>query len=176
MKPQKSIDYEIGFRQAIGENSAISLAAYYSEKRDQIQAYRFTGAYPTTYYSYDNIDFGTVQGFTLSYDLQRTKNVTLRASYTLQFAKGTGSSEKSGLAIIASGQPNLRTLTNLSFDQRHKLSANIDYRFGYGTDYNGPITKKVKDGKSKEIKWLQNTGININFSAGSGMPSVSCPG
>ena len=170
LKPQKSIDYEIGFRQAIGENSAISLAAYYSEKRDQIQAYRFTGAYPTTYYSYDNIDFGTVQGFTLSYDLQRTKNVTLRASYTLQFAKGTGSSETSGLAIIASGQPNLRTLTNLSFDQRHKLSANLDYRFGYGTDYNGPITKKVKNGKSKEIKWLQNTGININFSAGSGMP------
>ncbi len=171
LKPQKSIDYEIGFRQAIGENSAISLAAYYSEKRDQIQCYRYTGAYPTTYYSYDNIDFGTVQGFTLSYDLQRTKNVTLRASYTLQFAKGTGSSETSGLAIIASGQPNLRTLTNLSFDQRHKLSANLDYRFGYGTEYDGPRTKKMKkDGTSKEIKWLENMGININFSAGSGMP------
>lgn len=171
LKPQKSIDYEIGFRQAIGENSALSLAAYYSEKRDQIQSYRYSGAYPTTYYSYDNIDFGTVQGFTVSYDLQRTKNVTLRASYTLQFAKGTGSSETSGKEIIQSGQPNLRTLTNLSFDQRHKLSANLDYRFGYGSEYDGPKGKKVKkDGTVKEIKWLQNMGININFSAGSGMP------
>lgn len=169
LKPQRSIDYEIGFRQAIGENSAISLAAYYSEKRDQIQAFRYTGAYPSTYYSYDNIDFGTVQGFTLSYNMRRTKNVTLRASYTLQFAKGTGSSETSGLSIIANGQPNLRTLTNLSFDQRHRLSANIDYRFGSGIE-GGPAIKKEKDGKVKEIKIFENMGININFSAGSGLP------
>lgn len=171
LKPSKSIDYEIGFRQLIGENSAISLSAYYSEKRDQVQCYRYTGAYPSTYYSYDNIDFGTVQGFTVGYDLRSTKNVTLRASYTLQFAKGTGSSETSSLAIIQSGQPNLRTLTNLSFDQRHKLSANLDYRFGYGTEYDGPKSERVtKDGTVKEIKWLENFGININFSAGSGLP------
>lgn len=170
LKPSKSIDYEIGFRQAIGQTSAISLSAYYSEKRDQVQCYRFTGAYPSTYYSYDNIDFGTVQGFTVSYDLRSNKNVTLRASYTLQFAKGTGSSETSSLAIIQSGQPNLRTLTNLSFDQRHKLSANLDYRFGYGTEYNGPKAKKEKDGKIKEINVLENFGVNINFTAGSGLP------
>jgi len=171
LKPSKTIDYELGFRQAIGENSALSLAAYYREERDQIQAYRYSGAYPTTYYSYDNIDFGTVQGFTVSYDLQRTKNITLRASYTLQFAKGTGSSSTSGLAIIASGQPNLRTLTNLSFDQRHKLAAMIDYRFRWGGDYNGPTThKETKDGKQKETKILEGFGVNINFSAGSGMP------
>ena len=171
LKPSKSIDYEIGFRQAIGETSAISLSAYYSEKRDQVQCYRYTGAYPSTYYSYDNIDFGTVQGFTVSYDLRSNKNVTLRASYTLQFAKGTGSSETSSLAIIQSGQPNLRTLTNLSFDQRHKLSANLDYRFGYGTKYNGPKSKReMKDGTAKEIRWLENFGVNINFSAGSGLP------
>ena len=170
LKPSKTIDYELGFRQAIGESSALSLAAYYREERDQIQAYRYSGAYPTTYYSYDNIDFGTVQGFTVSYDLQRTKNITLRASYTLQFAKGTGSSSTSGLAIIASGQPNLRTLTNLSFDQRHKLAATIDYRFGWGGDYNGPTTRKEKNGKVKETKVLEGFGVNLNFSAGSGMP------
>ncbi len=171
LKPSKSIDYEIGFRQLIGENSAISLSAYYSEKRDQVQCYRYTGAYPSTYYSYDNIDFGTVQGFTVGYDLRSTKNVTLRASYTLQFAKGTGSSETSSLAIIQSGQPNLRTLTNLSFDQRHKISANLDYRFGYGTEYNGPKSERqTKDGTVKETRWLENFGININFSAGSGLP------
>ena len=170
LKPSKTIDYELGFRQAIGESSALSLAAYYREERDQIQAYRYSGAYPTTYYSYDNIDFGTVQGFTVSYDLQRTKNITLRASYTLQFAKGTGSSSTSGLAIIASGQPNLRTLTNLSFDQRHKLAATIDYRFGWGGDYNGPTVRKEKNGKVKETKVLEGFGVNLNFSAGSGMP------
>ena len=175
MKPQQSIDYEIGFRQKIGAKSAISISAYYSEKRNQIQAYRFSGAYPNTYYSYQNIDFGTVQGVTFSYRMNRTKNLTLSANYTLQYAKGTGSGNTSQLSILAAGQPNLRTLTNLSFDQRHRIGINLDYRFDGGADYNGPKTTKEiigEDGKptTKEIKWLANTGVSLLFSAGSGTP------
>ncbi len=177
LRPQQSIDYEIGFRQKIGARSAISISAYYSEKRNQIQAYRFSGAYPNTYYSYQNIDFGTVQGFTFSYRMNRTKNMTLSANYTLQFAKGTGSSSQSQLAILQAGQPNLRTLTNLSFDQRHRIGINFDYRFESGINYKqdgGPVTEKVKivDGKEvvKEIEWLANTGFALLFSAASGTP------
>ena len=174
MKPQQSIDYEIGFRQKIGAKSAISICAYYSEKRNQIQAYRFSGAYPNTYYSYQNIDFGTVQGFTFSYKMNRTKNITLSANYTLQFAKGTGSSTTSQLSILAAGQPNLRTLTNLSFDQRHRIGVNFDYRFENGLNYDGPKTEKVVivDGKEtvKTIEWLANTGFALLFSAASGTP------
>ena len=110
----------------------------------------------------------------MSYELRRTHNVSLRASYTLQFAKGTGSSSTSGLAIIQSGQPNLRTLTNLSFDQRHALSLWIDYHFDGGLDYNGPTTTRVKvrNGveESADIKWFQNAGISLNISARSGTP------
>ena len=175
MKPQQSIDYEIGFRQKIGVKSAISISAYYSEKRNQIQAYRFSGAYPNTYYSYQNIDFGTVQGVTFSYRMNRTKRLTLSANYTLQYAKGTGSGNTSQLSILAAGQPNLRTLTNLSFDQRHRIGVNLDYRFDGGAEYDGPVTSKQiigEDGKptTKEIKWLANTGISLLFSAGSGTP------
>lgn len=172
LKPSKSIEYEISFRQKVGDNSAIALLAYYSEKRDQIQAFRYSGAYPSTYYSYANLDFGTVQGFTLSYELKRFKNVAFRASYTLQFAKGTGSSATSGLAIIASGQPNLRTLTDLSFDQRHSVGLWLDYRFDQGLAYDGPVTKRVKKGTNEvsEIKWLENMGISLNLSARSGTP------
>ncbi|MBR4787212.1 MAG: TonB-dependent receptor [Bacteroidales bacterium] len=174
MKPQQSIDYEIGFRQKIGNKSSISISAYYSEKRNQIQAYRFSGAYPTTYYSYQNIDFGTVQGFTFAYKMNRTKNLTLSANYTLQYAKGTGSSTTSQLSILAEGQPNLRTLTNLSFDQRHRIGINLDYRFESGVDYDGPKKEKtvMVDGKptTKTIQWLANTGFSLLFSAASGTP------
>ena len=172
LRAQKSVDYEIGFRQKVGENAAINIGAYYSEKRDQIQSYRYTGAYPNTYYSYENQDFGTVQGFMLEMTMRGTKNLTFRASYTLQFAKGTGSSAGSNLAIIASGQPNLRTLTNLSFDQRHRITANIDLRFSQGVDYNGPVTVKQKKGTDtkKEIRWFENAGVTLLLSAASGMP------
>ena len=174
MKPQQSIDYEIGFRQKIGNKSSISISAYYSEKRNQIQAYRFSGAYPNTYYSYQNIDFGTVQGFTFAYKMNRTKNLTLSANYTLQYAKGTGSSTTDQLSILSEGQPNLRTLALLSFDQRHRIGINLDYRFENGTEYNGPKTEKqvVVDGKptTKTIQWLANTGFSLLLSAASGTP------
>ena len=72
LKPEKTIDYELGFQQKINNASSLKLSVFYREMRDQIQQYRLTGAYPKTYYSYTNIDFGTVKGLTLTYDLRRT--------------------------------------------------------------------------------------------------------
>jgi len=172
LRAQRTVDYEIGFRQAIGENSALGISAFYSEKRDQIQSYRYTGAYPNTYYSYENIDFGTVQGYMLEFTMRGTKNLSFRANYTLQFAKGTGSSAQSNSAIIASGQPNLRTLTNLEYDQRHNINATVDFRFAQGVNYNGPktLTKKKGTETTKEIRWFENAGATLVVSATSGMP------
>jgi len=172
LKAQRTVVYEIGFRQAVGENSALGISAFYNEIRDQIQTYRYTGAYPATYYSFENADFGTTQGYVLEFTMRGTKNLSFRANYTLQFAKGTGSNAESNLAIIASGQPNLRTLTNLNYDQRHSIGASVDFRYGQGTNYNGPVTRKLKKGTetTKEIRWLENAGANLLFTAGSGMP------
>ena len=172
LRLQKTVDYEIGFRQKVGEYAALNVSAYYREVRDEIQAYRFTGAYPNTYYSYENQDFGTVQGYILGLTMRGTKNLSFNVSYTLSFAKGTGSDPKSNLTLIASGQPNLRTLANLSHDQRHKVGANIYFRFDSGKDYNGPKTIMQKKGTDtkKEIRWFENAGASLLITAGSGMP------
>jgi hypothetical protein len=169
LRPSKSIDYEIGFKQRIGKDMALFLSAYYSEKRDQAQMFRYAQAYPFTYYSYANIDFGTTQGFVVSLDMNRIKYVRLTANYTLQFAKGTGSSAASNLAIIATGQPNLRTLTNLSFDQRHMLNANLSFSVGPKQGYSSKHVVK-KTNTQKEIYWFQNAGINITAKVASGLP------
>ncbi|MDR2979317.1 MAG: hypothetical protein LBV02_02580 [Bacteroidales bacterium] len=171
LKSQKSIDYEVGFAQALGDNAAINITAYYSEKRNMIQSYRYTQAYPSTYYSYANMDFGTVQGLSLSYVMREIKNISLRAGYTLQFAKGTGSTAGSNLAIIQSGQPNLRTLTNLEFDQRHRLNMSVSYTSPSGQEYDGPKSvKKLSDSTKKEIRWFEGFGVSLVFSAASGLP------
>ena len=165
MKTERTIDYELGFQQKLGNTSALKLSAFYREMRDMQQAIAVYGAYPATYYTYGNIDFGTVKGFGISYDMRRTGNVTLRASYTLQFANGTGSSYESGAAIVQSDKPNLRTTLPLDFDQRHNLAVTIDYRYGgkiSGVPYNGP---KIA-GKSI----LANTGVNFVINSGSGSP------
>ncbi len=162
LKPTKTIDYELGFQQVLSKASSLKLSAYYRELRDQIQVRNVAQAWPVTYRTYDNIDFGNVIGFTATYDLRRTKNVWLRGSYTLQFAKGTGSDPNTTLSLINANLPNLRTVFPLSFDQRHRFQATVDFRYGEGTDYNGPMLfgKKI----------FERTGINIVADLGSGTP------
>ncbi|HRG59068.1 MAG TPA: TonB-dependent receptor plug domain-containing protein [Bacteroidia bacterium] len=165
LKPEKTIDYELGFTQVLNEqqNSALTLSAFYRELRNMIQITRFSYAYPVSYTSYGNIDFGTVTGFSVAYDLRRTNNVTLNANYTLSFANGTGSSDADAQNIISnSTQPNLRNTVPLSFDQRHNIVANVDYSYGDGKDYNGP--------KLNGKKIFANAGANLTFRATSGTP------
>jgi hypothetical protein len=172
LKPEQSIDYQISFEQALSKNMKFGFTAYYSEKRDQTQVYHYTQAYPSSYYSTINMDFGTVQGFQFDLEMRRVKNLSFRAGYTLQFAKGTGSTSGSTLALIRSGAPNLRTLTALSYDQRHKINLTLQYSFATGVFYNGPTTKKqIKNSdRVKEVRWLEASGISLIFAAGSGFP------
>lgn len=163
LKPEKTTDYELGFSQVLNEskNSAITITAFYRELRDMIQTAAINYAYPRTYFTFRNIDFGTVKGMSVSYDLRRTGNVSLNVNYTLQFADGTGSGSTSASQLIQSDNPNLRSVFALDYDQRHNIVTNLDYRFAGGSDYNGPMALK---------KILQNAGANLTFRAGSGTP------
>jgi len=163
LRPEKTIDYEVGFQQRLTNSSALKIAAYYKEIRDQIQTRTllFVASPVGEYRTFDNIDFGTVKGFSFQYDLRRTNNLQMMASYTLQFADGTGSSPTSQEGISSRGA-NLRTLTPLTFDERHRFVVNVDYRYGSGNRYNGP-------------RWFgtdvfENTGINLQATAVSGRP------
>ena len=162
LKPEKNVDYELGFAKTLSLKSALKISAFYKELRDMVQVTNVLSAYPAQYYTYGNIDFSTVKGMSVNYDLRRTNNVQMTANYTLQFADGTGSSATSGASLVNTGQPNLRTLTPLDYDQRHAVSASVDYHYGEGKDYNGPLLFGAKV--------FENAGANVMFSAGSGTP------
>ena len=162
LKPEKTIDYEFGFQQKLNNKSSLTMSAFYREQRDMVQVINLTGAYPINMRTYGNIDFGTIKGFTFKYDLRRTNNVSLKASYTLQFANATGSDATTGTSLINSGQPNLRATLPTDFDQRHAFAILLDYRFASGRNYNGP-------------RWFgtdifSNAGTNISINSGSGTP------
>lgn len=177
LKPERITNYELDFEQALNKNSAISIAAYYKETRDLIQLVQYAGADPNqNYYSYDNIDFKTIKGLTLSYDLRQSKNIRVTANYTLQYAEGTGLPGNTMTELIKEGYTTLKMLNPISDDRRHEFKANLDFRYGYGDQYNGPVIKRVKKDKetgeltSKNIKLLQNFGVNLQAVAQSGRP------
>lgn len=166
LKPEKTIDYEIGFQQVLTKTSSLKISAYYKEMRDMIQVRNFTGAFPRPYRAFGNLDFGTVKGFTVGYDMRRTGNVRLNANYTLQFADGTGSTTETALALINAGLPNLRAINPLNYDQRHRIVANVDYRYGSGDQYDGPVANF--GGKERQL--FANMGMNLIANLGSGTP------
>jgi hypothetical protein len=114
----------------------------------------------TTYQTYGNLDFGTTKGFSFQFDKRRTNNLEFGATYTLQFADGSGSDANSSGGINNRGI--IRNLSPLSFDERHRFTANIDYRYTSGKAYDGP--------KIAGIDVFENTGLNLNAIAVSGQP------
>lgn len=169
LEPTKTIDYELGFTQKVSNTSSVTFTTFYREMRSMIQLYRFNGAYPKDYTSYNNLDFGTVKGLTAEYDLRRTGNVRVRAAYTLQFADATGASTTTAASLLASGLPNLRSTFPLPWDRRHAFNIVIDYRYGSGKNYTGPRINRNKSGKAP-IEPLSNFGFSLTINGGSGIP------
>ena len=162
LKPSKTIDYELGFQQKLTSTSSLKLSSFYREMRDMAQVINVMGAYPVDYKTWGNIDFGTVKGFTATYDLRRTNNVSFRTSYTLQFANGTGSNSTTAAGLIAAGLPNLRATMPYDYDVRHAIVSTVDYRFPSGKDYKGPRLF------GKDI--FAKAGANVVINTNSGTP------
>ncbi len=169
LKSQKLIDYEVGFKQALTKQTAVTITAFYKERRDMIQVRPYLFAWPVTYYTYGNRDFSTTKGFSLTYDMRRIGNLRMNIAYTLQFAEGTGSNSTttarggigSGILqnFIQAGLPNMRMTNVLDYDSRHNIVANVDYRYDKNQ---GPVVGGVHI--------LENAGLNFIARARSGEP------
>ncbi|OSZ82818.1 hypothetical protein CAP35_06025 [Chitinophagaceae bacterium IBVUCB1] len=169
LKPEKLFDYEVGFKQKLTDESAITITGFYKERKDMIQVRPYLFAWPVTYFTYGNRDFSTTKGLTLNYDMRRVGNLRMNIAYTLQFAEGTGSNANttarggnfsSGILgnFIAAGIPNMRMTNVLDYDSRHNIVTTIDYRYGKG------------EGRIGGKPVLENAGVNFIFRARSGEP------
>lgn len=162
LRPEKTIDYEVGYQQKISNTSALKINAYYKELRDMLQqqTFLFIPSPISSYVTVGNQDFGTIKGFSMQYDLRRTANATFQANYTLQFADGTGSNVNSQAGLTTRG--NLRTLFPLDRDERHAFKFTFDYRYGRGNVYNGP--------RLFDLDILSDFGFNLQSFIVSGRP------
>jgi outer membrane receptor protein involved in Fe transport len=163
LKPEKTISYEIGFQQTLSDNAMIGFTGFYKEIKDLIQ-YRNIGtntspAYPNSYETYENVDFGTVKGLDVIFELRRTKNFAFTLNYTLQYADGTGSDPATQFRLTWLQTENPTVISPLDYDRRHSGSANLDYR-----------TQSAEGPKIGGIYPFENFGVNLLFSFNSGVP------
>jgi len=162
LRPQTTIQYEVGLKQQIGENASLSLTAFYKDEKDKIQLRVYhpeEGAGYASFFQYQNVDYGTIKGFTISFDLRRTNRISAWLDYTYSKAMGTGSNSGSHFDIAWQDQQ-LRFPTiimPLDFNQDHVANINIDFRLEKD---DGPTLFNFKP--------LGNLGINLLYTMHSG--------
>ena len=164
LKPERTVQYELGFRQRLGATTALTISGFYRTQENKVSNRRLIGGFPS-YGTYLNADFTTTKGIEFGFDLRRTRNLSSTVNYTLAFAQGTGSDAGATSTIVWRGSVFPNTIAPADFDQRHTLNASVDYRFG---EDEGPSI-----GGSR---LLQNMGLNILARYGSGMTYTALAG
>jgi len=156
LEPERSTQYEVGFSQQFTDFAAFDVTAFYKDIKGQIQydlidtapGYRI-GQYPV----YSNKDYAITKGFEFQLRIRRINRIMGQINYTISSARGTNSfTQSAGGAIEGPGQLAPKITVPLDFDQTHRGSVNLDYRFGRGDG--GPI--------------LEQSGLNILFTFNSG--------
>lgn len=158
LRPERTTAYEIGWTRQLGTNSSFNLTTYYKDVADLTQVVN-QAARPNSFATYRNADFGTIKGIEATFELRRAHNIGVEASYSLSHSTGTGSTPNSQSDIAWQGGDAPKTANSLDFDQRHKLTAILDLR---AEDREGP--------KLGNWHFLENSGLNITWMAGSGFP------
>ncbi len=162
LKPEETTAYEVGFTRQVGSSASLDITAYYKDTKNIVQVEAIPST-PAQFATFVNKDFGTVKGFDATLVVRRTRRTQANVGYSLMYATGTGSNPESQRNIAWQFQPGAteppRQLAPLNFDQRHKVTVNVDYRFG---DKDGPALGGMRP--------LSNAGINVLFKAGSGFP------
>jgi outer membrane receptor protein involved in Fe transport len=156
MKPERTTQYEMGFRQLLTDNLAFTVSGFYKDTKDQLSVRSFTDANGNALYTaYLNQDFGTIKGLELTFELRRVNRLAARLNYTLSDARGTGSNPQSSFGSIEQGFGRATDFINaLTFNQTHRGSVLLDYRFAQNDG--GPVL----EGLGANLLLTFNSGHN----------------
>uniref|UniRef100_A0A7V1EIN3 TonB-dependent receptor n=1 Tax=candidate division WOR-3 bacterium TaxID=2052148 RepID=A0A7V1EIN3_UNCW3 len=134
MKPEKTVQYEVGIENQFTQDVVMGFTAYFKDVYDLSQI-RQVIALPMPYFQFFNVDYGNIKGFEISIQKTMSNMWAMGLSYTLQFAKGTasyagefyydfyygGNDPITGLPL----QPPVIDYW-LDFDERNIVNANLD--------------------------------------------------
>ena len=154
----RTTSYEVGFNQQVGDNAAIDISGFYKNVKGEIQADRVTPAAGANeiqaYNILTNGDFSTTKGLEFKLTLRRFNRLQAQLNYTYTAAEGTGSGSTSFISAVDRLSQRPTTLSPLDYNQTHRGTVNLDYRFG--KDDGGVV--------------LEQLGVNFLYSFNSGHP------
>jgi outer membrane receptor for ferrienterochelin and colicin len=153
LEPQRTISYEIGLQQQIGEDIGLNITAFYKDIRNLLGTeIRDTFLANYRYALYINRDFGNVRGITISIKKRPKGLVAASIDYTYGVAEGNASDPTETYFNALNKEEPAKFLVPLDWDQTHTLNASVTLarpqswtlsaiaRFGSGLPYTPSIT------------------------------------
>lgn len=169
LKPQKTVMYELGLKQALTPEFSIDVTGFYRDVRDWVS----TGipidlGGGASYFTYVNKDYSNVRGVVINIDKRYGNSYAFSLSYTFQVAEGSNSdpTEEFG-AVLANREPP-RSIIPLDWDQRHTVNGNVFVgtdtwggtllgRFGSGYPYTPAIVVSSVQGQNLSTQLVKNS-------------------
>lgn len=139
LKPQKTINGEIGLKQELTSTSAIEITAFFRDIRNLAGTANATIAIDGTsarYGQIQNSDFGFIKGVVLSYNQTLAAGFNFGVDYTFQVAKGNSSDPAQAYSAAAARQLLETQILPLNWDQLHTVNITSSYAaktWGFGT-------------------------------------------
>ncbi len=130
MRPERTVQYEMGVQQQLGDVLAIDVTGFFKDIRDYLALQRIrysTIAGEDSYNIYLNKAYANVKGITVSLTKRRAPGGLLSATvdYTFQVAEGNDDDSDALFFNFLSGRENELEIVPLDFDQRHVLSSTV---------------------------------------------------
>jgi outer membrane receptor protein involved in Fe transport len=145
IRPQRTVQYQIGIKDALTPDLGVDFNAFYKDIRDLLGV-QFVSTYNgAQYVRFTNVDYGSVVGFTLQVDHRALGPVTVAADYTWQLALGNSSDPDETLNRAAAGQDPLPRQIPFNWDQRHTL--NLTLSTGAANGWSGSTIVRFASGQ-----------------------------
>lgn len=175
LKPEKSIQYELGLKQEIARGVAIEITGFYKDSRDYVSSGIIEQTYNPSvrYATWINRDYANSKGLTVAYNQNIGRFLSLSLDYTYTVAEGSNSDPAAEFnRALAQGNESGNALTKfiqpLDWDRSHIANAavffsqdtwggNLVSKFSTGTPYTPSNPFTVRYGPTASQRDLSNT-------------------
>ncbi|MBN1996060.1 TonB-dependent receptor, partial [candidate division KSB1 bacterium] len=126
LKPERTIQYEIGLWQEITEGMSLDMSLFYKDIYDLLTMNIFTTYNQIRYGLYSNKDYGNARGLEMKYEAVYG-SFTGVVNYTLQYTRGVADNPTTTFTRAGNNQDPISRLIPLNWDQRHTVNIQLGY-------------------------------------------------